>query len=394
MRSSPTAETPARPTRLRWLAPAALAAILVAAISIVPTLASAEDPPPSLPPVSPQDLLLKVHNASVPGLSGTLSLKTDLGLPDFGQALPIGHGLLPSLLSGDHTANLWVAGDKVRVAFPTQMAESDIVRSGSDVWVWESDGQRATHLALDQKTATDRHDAAEPQPDAAAVEPTPEAVANKLLASVDPTTRVFVRDTATVAGRSAYELVLAPRSDVSLVADVVIAVDSATGLPLRVQVLTKDSGTPALELGFTSIDFSVPGDGTFAFTPPAGAQVTEAHSPEELLLPKGDGEQPSGHKRHDPAASPAPAPASPDAANTNAKPDVQTKGDAWETVVVVTPPAGTPASGDPTLDMVKKLAKPVDGGRLLHTSLVNVLFLDDGRVVLGSVTEPALRAAA
>jgi outer membrane lipoprotein-sorting protein len=374
-----------------------LAAVLVAAISIVPTLASAEDPPPALPPVSPQELLLKVKNASVPGLSGALSLKTDLGLPDLGQGLPVGRGLLPSLLAGDHTAKLWVAGDNVRVAFPTQMAESDIVHSGNDVWLWESDSQRVTHLALDHKVASDDHDSNGAAHDPTAVEPTPEALANELLASVDPTTRVFVRDTATVAGRSAYELVLAPRSDVSLVADVVIAVDSATGLPLRVQVLTKDSGTPALELGFTSVDFSVPGDSTFAFTPPEGAQVTEAHSPAELLLPKGDGERADRPKRHDPAAS-APStlhvPGSPGATSGAAEPDVQTKGEGWDAVVVVTPKAGDTANSDETLAMVKKLARPVDGGRLLHTSLVNVLFLDDGRVLLGSVTEPALRAAA
>ncbi|MDQ6909349.1 MAG: hypothetical protein M3Z84_00965 [Actinomycetota bacterium] len=372
--------------------PPVLAAVLVGAISIVPTLASAEGPPPPLPPVSPQDLLLKVKSASVPGLSGTLRLKSNLGLPSFGQALPLGHGLLPSLLSGDHTAKLWVAGDKVRVAFPTQMAESDIVRSGNDVWLWESDGQRATHLTLDQKTAASPHDTGETQHGSAAVEPTPQALANELLASVDPTTRVFVRDTATVAGRSAYELVLAPRSDVSLVADVVIAVDSATGLPLRVQVMTKDSGTPAFEFGFTSIDFSVPGDSTFAFTPPAGAQVTQARGPKELLLPgssKGRGEM-GGHLG---IAKGEPAPDGTDGRQANDS-AIQTKGDAWETVVVVTPKSGTAAGGNQTLDMVKKLAKPVDGGRLLHTSLINVLFLDDGRVILGSVTEPALRAAA
>src|SRR4051794_21846984 len=116
MKTSSTADAPARPTRLRWLVAPVLAAVLVAAISIVPTLASAEDPPPALPPVSPQELLLKVKNAAVPGLSGALSLKTDLGLPDLGQGLPVGRGLLPSLLSGDHTAKVWVAGDKVRVA--------------------------------------------------------------------------------------------------------------------------------------------------------------------------------------------------------------------------------------------------------------------------------------
>jgi outer membrane lipoprotein-sorting protein len=393
MRFSNVTDTPGRPTRLRWLVPPVLAAILVGVISVLPTLASAEAPPPSLPPVSPQDLLLKVKNADIPGLSGTLTLKTDLGLPDLGQALPTGGGLVPSLLSGDHTAKVWVAGDKVRVAFPTQMAESDIIHNGNDVWLWESEGQKATHLTLDQVSGAGHHDATD-APDPTAVEPTPEALADELLASVDPTTRVFVRDTATVAGRSAYELVLAPRSDISLVADVVIAVDSETGLPLRVQVLTRDSGTPALELGFSSIDFSVPDDGTFSFTPPAGAQVSEASSPEELLLPKGGGEHRGGHDRHAKAVDPVPAPTGATADATSAEPDVQTKGEAWETIIVVTPEGSTAQGEDESLDMVKQLAKPVAGGKLLHTALLNVLFLDDGRVLLGPVTQAALEAAA
>jgi hypothetical protein len=37
---------------------------------------------------------------------------------------------------------------------------------------------------------------------------------------------------------------------------------------------------------------------------------------------------------------------------------------------------------------------PVQGGRLLSTALVNVLVLDDGRVVAGSVPLERLQAAA
>ena len=70
---------------------------------------------------------------------------------------------------------------------------------------------------------------------------------------IDPTTKVTVDGTASVAGRSAYELVLAPRDTRSLVGDVRIAVDSKTSVPLRVQVHAAGAtGRPAFETTFTS----------------------------------------------------------------------------------------------------------------------------------------------
>jgi hypothetical protein len=42
---------------------------------------------------------------------------------------------------------------------------------------------------------------------------------------------------------------------------------------------------------------------------------------------------------------------------------------------------------------VLKAATVVPGGRLLQTSLVNVLLLDDGRVAIGAVTPGVLEAA-
>jgi outer membrane lipoprotein-sorting protein len=373
-------------------------------MAVLPSLAGAEAPPPTLPPISPQDLLVKVQQADVAGLSGTVSFKANLGLPDLSSFLPSSEGLAPTLLSGEHTAKVWVAGhDKVRVAFPTDMAESDVVHSGNDVWVWQSDGKQVTHLTLGRgdgggATETSEHDQDASKPDHVA--PTPQALADKLLSSLDPTTRVFVRDTATVADRPTYELVLAPKSDTTLVADVVIAVDSATGLPLRVQVLSKDSGDPALDVGFTSIDFSVPGDGTFAFSPPPGSQVTEATSPADLFMPHDNANadhEGTRHHRGQPGDGAGAAATNSAAAQPKPEPTIVTKGDGWGSIVVITPPPGSSTGPDQTLDMVKKLATPVSGswgsGKLLHTALLNVLFLDDGRILVGSVNEPTLEAA-
>ncbi|MBA3268369.1 MAG: hypothetical protein H0T70_08960, partial [Acidimicrobiia bacterium] len=203
------------------------------------------------------------------------------------------------------------------------------------------------------------------------------------LSAVDPTTRVLVRDTVTIAGRPAYELVLAPRSGTTLVADVVVAVDSETGVPLRVQVLSRDSGTPAIDVGFSSVDFSVPSAESFAFTPPPGSTVTEVDSPAGLFLPSG------GRDSNDENNTEAP-PAEDHGAST------RVVGEGWDSVAIIDLGSGT--EGKSGIDMVKRLGTRVQGswgaGTLVSTTLVNVLLTDDNRLLIGSVPEAGLEAAA
>ncbi|WP_159603921.1 hypothetical protein [Agromyces humi] len=44
--------------------------------------------------------------------------------------------------------------------------------------------------------------------------------------------------------------------------------------------------------------------------------------------------------------------------------------------------------------MLDTLTQPVEGGRILSTSLVSVFFADDGRVLVGAVTPERLIDAA
>ena len=114
-----------------------------------------------------------------------------------------------------------------------------------------------------------------PQPDPAE-SLTPKAAAKQMLAAIDPTTKVRVDGTASVAGRSAYELVLAPRDESSLIGDVRIAIDSETSVPLRVQVNAAGAtGRPAFETAFTSVTFEKPSASVFRFSPPPGAKVSD-----------------------------------------------------------------------------------------------------------------------
>ena len=371
---------PVAPTRLRWLAALLAAALILGAYAMVPTLAGAESPP-TLAPISARDLLVKMERASVPGLSGEITVKSKLGLPDLTQFVGDNGEFATTLLAGTHTINIWQSGTDVRLALPSTLAESDLVKRGDDVWVWQSEGQQVTHLTLQPHNGDgDGENSHDASPEGA---PTPEALAEHFLNSVDPTTRVTVRDTVSIAGRDAYELVLAPRSGTTLVADVVVAVDAETGLPLRVQVLSRDSGTPAVDVGFSSVDFSVPSAESFAFTPPPGSTVTEAGSAAELFLP-------SGGRHNDEGGETGRPPGEDHEGST------RIVGEGWDSVAIID--LGPETGGGSARDIIRRLGTPVHGvwgsGRMVHSTLVNVLLTDDNRLLIGSVPEAGLEAAA
>ena len=254
---------------LRWAVPGAVVAIVLGAAAVT---AVAADTAPTLPPRTAAELLVDVQNASVAALSGTVVQTADLGLPE----LPVqtggrGSSDFTSLVSGTHTLRVWYDGDdQQRLALLGTLGESDIVRNGTDVWTWSSQDNAATHYQL----PTRPDGSAAPDPSVPAY--TPQQAADAALAAIDPTTNVTTDGTATVAGRAAYELVLTPKDDRSLIGEVRIAIDGEQHIPLRVQVTAKGAATPAFEVGFTQISFDTPDAAQFTFTPPPGATVTDS----------------------------------------------------------------------------------------------------------------------
>lgn len=370
--------------RLRWLAPPTAAFALVAGFGFGPGLiGTGAGAAPVLPALTAEELVAKVAAAAPPAFSGTVQTRTNLGLPSIGSIVPNASGLLATVLS-PHTIKVAAApGGKVHLSIPDGLTETDVVSDGAQVWVWQSATQSVTHLAHDS-SAPDAADAEQPTD---TLEPTPDAIAKELLADADKTTRVFVRGTDTVAGRDAYELVLAPKSGATLVADVVIDVDAATSLPLRVQVLAKGSGTPALDVGFTAVAFGPQPASAFAFKAPPGAKVTEATSPDQLLFgadtrDEGDDHVRRGHKG-------APAEVGPADVLTPGTPEARAKvlGTGWESVVAI--PNGPRVLGG--------IGRPVSGawgsGKLITSTLADALVLDDGTVLVGMVGPDRLEAA-
>jgi outer membrane lipoprotein-sorting protein len=342
------------------------------------SLISVAQAAPALPARTPAQLLAAVAGqTSMPPLTGTVVETSSLGLP----ALPdTGNPTsLSSLLTGTHTMQLsYLDPTHYRVAVPQNMSESDLIRNGANAWLWESNKNTVTHMAIPAHAAK-----AEPKSSAAPM--TPQQAASQVLAKVGPTTTVSVLSNISVANHAAYQLVLAPKSSSSLIGQVRIAVDGQNNVPLQVQVYAKGANSPAIQVGFTSVSFVKPAAANIAFSPPAGAKVVQQTS--------GSGTKSSAKG----AASGA-----------------SVIGKDWLAVadlpssVLSAATANTPSSsssssplGGDTNAVINALLKSgtrVSGtwgsGRLLRTSLVSMLITDNGRVFAGAVTPPVLYDAA
>lgn len=347
----------------RWAIPAAAATVAVGWASVATMIqASAE---PSLPPRSAAQLLVDVQTARVTHGSGTVVQTADLGLPQLPSIGGAGSSDLTSLISGNHTLRVWYDGtSKVRLALMGTLGESDVILNGQDLWTWSSDSNAATHRQLDHQAGDPHGSLAQTGPLAqAGSNLTPQQVADRALAAIDPTTKVTTDGTAQVAGRAAYELVLAPKDTASLVGQVRIAVDAARHVPLRVQIFAKNATSPAAEVGFTQISFAKPNATQFTFTPPPGVKVTESASP--------DASRPD-------SSVPVPKGATTDAPVIS--------GTGWTSVAQAKVPSTQDAGQlSSILAVLPRESGSWGSGRLLHSSLFNVLLTDDGRLLAGAV---------
>lgn len=384
--SPSAAESPPRwfPSRwsrtARWAAPVGVVTALATAAVVVPVVATAS---PTLPTRTAAELLVSLSEAELQPMSGTVVQTARLGLPEL--PTPAGGSSLMSLASGSNTVRVWYGGpDQVRLALMGSLAETDVIRSGNDAWLWTSDTNTAEHLTLTD-TAGMHEDTPSPAEGAGL---TPREAAERALAMIDPTTEVTVDGTAEVAGRPAYLLLLSPRDAGSLVNQVRLAVDSETSVPLQVQVLAKGAAEPAFETGFTAVTFEDPADSVFTFTPPPGATVKERD------LPRGMG---AGPDADGVAKGPMSQHGGPDGLEGHDGPTVV--GSGWTSVVVLQGTNGiTGEDRNAQLAALLRAAEPVTGpygsGRILRTALVTALLLDDGRVLIGAVTPEVLEAAA
>jgi outer membrane lipoprotein-sorting protein len=407
------------PRHARWAVPAGAVAVAAAvtAVSVI-TVAQAS---PELPARSAAQLLAAVARpASLPPLTGTVVETAALGVPQLpGTGNPTS---ITSLLAGSHTIKVWYSDPAhIRLAIPDSMSETDVIRNGATLWLWQSQSNTVTRKQLPARISKEAQQAASSQ-----VPLTPQQAAQQVLKEVGPSTSVSVDPAVTVAGQAAYELVLTPKSSSSLIGKVTLALDGAhSDVPLRVQVFARGAAAPAFQVGYTSVAFVKPAAANFNFTPPPGAKVTTSLAGTAF----GGGPPVINGKvqvriRSAQAASGAVQPVKIPLKGqvkqvTAAKPTVL--GTDWLSVAVLPagvlsgiPGAGSAASiagqaaqgaaGDPVtsgpgqdgaiLGALLGSATPVHGawgsGRLLRTSLVSILETSSGRVLVGAVTPAVL----
>jgi outer membrane lipoprotein-sorting protein len=362
-------------------APAAGAIVVVAAAAIaIPMSANASS---TLPPKSATQLLEMVASSKVDAFSGTITQTSNLGLPSLptGEGGGSSSGLASSLssLTADHSVRIYVDGaTKERVQVLGSNEENDVIRNGKDVWVWDFTANTAKHVTLQPKTFRKAHLGAMKQGQLPAKikapqTETPAQLANKLISSLSPSSNLSVVPKALpIAGRTAYELVLTPKATDTLVGSVTIAVDSKTGLPLGVDITARGAKTPAFSVEFSKLTLAAPAASMFTFTPPAGAKVTQV--------------TPHAHSH----AGAKPSGAKPSTTTAHAKPTVTGKG--WDAVATIARQSAL--TKFESSKQFALLTTSVSGGRLFSTSLVNILFETDGRVLVGSVSAARLEEVA
>jgi outer membrane lipoprotein-sorting protein len=260
--------------RARWAVPAGVVTAVGVGIAASAVASAAE---PGLPPRTVAQLITEVQQASAKPLgplTATVQEIANLGLPALPQTGALGGQPGPAdmtnPLAGSTTVTVWYRDPRhIRIAEPAPLGESDLRLDGTKLWLWNSKSQTATHVLL--PAGPGRAAPAVPAPGAKFESPA--AAARQLLAAAGPSTSFRVGPAATVAGRAAYQLLVAPKGSGSLVSQILIAIDARTHQPLRVQVVAHGSASPAFQLGFTALSFGAPAASNFTFTPPPGAKV-------------------------------------------------------------------------------------------------------------------------
>lgn len=331
---------------------------VVAVVALIASGILSAQASPNLPDRTAAQLLADVESARVDGLYGTIVAKSSVGIRGLPDSLSTGDGLL-GLLSGSHTARVWYAGPQLqRFAMLDTLSETDVFRNGRDLWTYDSAQHAATHTTL----PPDSELSDEPAPTSAPAL-TPEQAAQQALRSIDPTTIVTTDAARRVAGRAAYELVLAPRDATSRIGSVRIAIDGETKIPIGVQIYAKGGHSPAIDVSYTRIKYAVPDLDNFKFHPAKSVDVKETS-----VIP-----------------------------GTLPESGITTIGHGWASVVRIRLADLKASTAENSyFSSLPRITWPGGSGRVFETNsgLVTALISDDGSIYAGAVDKSVLISAA
>jgi outer membrane lipoprotein-sorting protein len=373
----------------RWIPSVAVPAVIALGAVAVPLQANAVD----LPDLSASEVMVLMQKSEVLEFSGTIVKVSDMGIPslefsammsedmadkmaekmpaefaDFVPAVIESSALTQAmeLISGTHNVRVYVSGqDKMRVQILDPMSQRDLIVNGNEFWAYDAKTATATTGTINMEIDPAKQAAAEKEvldyAESIALDlSSPEAIANYLVGMIDETSTVEVGKDHSVAGRSAYQLIISPDAAASLLERAEISVDSETGLPLKVEVFSTQQSEAAFSVGFESISFEPIDASLFDFTPPAGTVVTTLDSSDL-----------EGYTEKE---------------SSNLEAELEVIGKDWQSVVYLPAlPADIPAELMAT-ELFADMLTEVPGGKVFSSALVNVLLTDSGEVYMGAVT--------
>ena len=393
----------------KWTAAFVAPSVIAAGAIFAAAPASAID----LPDVTAEELMLIMDGETV-DFSGTVVKTSNLGLPalemssmmsqdavdDMAERMPEGfEDFVPQLIeqnaltqlvelaAGTHTMRVYASDLGMRVQVMDQMGQRDLLVTEDGFWAYDAAAATAWSGSADDVTQSSLEDAKRQWQQELA---SPEELVNALLDEARLSSTVSVGQDHEVAGRSAYQLIVSPNSSVSLIDQVVVSVDSETGMALDVKVFSREDSEAAFEVGFESIRFATPDADIFSFTPPPGTTVIVEEVPEALralqaeyagrTLTEADREQLRADLRA--------------AAEAEGMPSPELLGDEWESVMYLAQvPSDIPLEMLET-ELFADLVTEVAGGVVFSTPILNVLVTDSGEIFAGSVTIAHLQSLA
>jgi outer membrane lipoprotein-sorting protein len=292
--------------------------------------------------------------------------------------------------AGTHIANIYVDGPtKARLQVLDLLSERNYIRNGNDLWAYDASKAIAQHSVIDESEANKAQGQALALFNANSSKlpfdvTSPSAIADYVLAQANVDSVITVGADAKIVGRGVYQLTITPRSNETLVGSATLSIDAATGLPLAARITAVGSDSPAFEVAFETITFATPAASNFDFTPPAGATVVEVALPTEAELRAKAEMAQRGTTQSLPTEDEIKAEA------------LALKAQGWGAVAKV--------RGDQIPAEIKtliaenslylELTKPVAGGRVFTSTLLNIFIADSGDIYAGSVTVERLLKAA
>lgn len=321
---------------------------------------------PTLPEISAEELVESTLKADAPAFAGKVEVDNDLGLPR-----------LPGMELADfESAQVYHDGDeRARLGVQDGTGEFTVVKDAKGVWTYNSAKNTATRYTVPADAA---HSKRLPQGKTELSDPS--SAATQIIDRLSETSTISVDGTARVAGRPAYELVLTPKpSERTLLREVKVAIDSATRVPLRFEMLPNGSPEPVLSIGFSEFTVGDQPDELFTFTPPRNAKVVTE----------------DGSKHRDKAKEH-------ETAAREFGEGIKVVGEGWDMVVTGSLPkdalsGGSDEQGADPQALLERFGKKVSGdfgtGYLITTRAGTGLVTDDGRFAAGAVPQQVLEDA-